>query len=556
MPILLRDVVDGALLVEFPGASDVEANGRAVATARRFARRPPRGFFDAIPGARTLLLLFDPRLIGRNRLAREVCQAGQEARAPGVDRRVLRIPVAYGGTAGRDLSELAGASGLSEAEFIQRHAAAGYAVAFLGFAPGFAYLAGLPRELHMPRLPTPRPRVPAGAVGIGGEYTGIYPSETPGGWRLIGRSPVRLFDAEKDPPALLRPGDRVVFEPIEEKEFERIRSSAERARGSGSVNPDQRATRSPGRPTESKPVFRISEAGLWTSVQGGPRYGWASSGVPPGGAMDLAALAFGNALLQNPEGAAALEVTLAGPELEVLADILLALSGAEADVECNGKRILPATVFPVRTGDRLSIGPVRGGARSYLCVAGGLESKKGPQISQRLKAGDTVLLAEPRLRKRGVSGLSGPRNLLRDLSRDFFLAPSGLRRAAPPSVRVVLGPQEGHFKGEGIATFLSTPYRVSPASDRRGIRLQGEPIAHEGSPDIPPEGTALGAIQVPRDGCPIVLGPDRPVTGGYAKIATVIGADFPLVAQAVPGSVLRFRAITLEEALAARTGSP
>jgi allophanate hydrolase subunit 2 len=119
-------------------------------------------------------------------------------------------------------------------------------------------------------------------------------------------------------------------------------------------------------------------------------------------------------------------------------------------------------------------------------------------------------------------------------------------------VRIVLGPQEDRFEQEGIATLTKATYRVSSTSDRRGVRLDGPKLAFRfsgGGAEVPPEGTALGAIQVPADGQPIVLGPDRPVTGGYAKVATVIGADFPLVAQARPGSILRFRAVSLEEAL-------
>jgi allophanate hydrolase subunit 2 len=122
-------------------------------------------------------------------------------------------------------------------------------------------------------------------------------------------------------------------------------------------------------------------------------------------------------------------------------------------------------------------------------------------------------------------------------------------------VRIVLGPQEDRFGEKGIATLLQSEYRVSASSDRRGVRLEGPPLEHLGGPagaEIPPEGTALGAIQVPADGRPIVLGPDRPITGGYAKIGTVISADFSLVAQAKPLSILRFQAVSLDEALEAR----
>jgi allophanate hydrolase subunit 2 len=121
-------------------------------------------------------------------------------------------------------------------------------------------------------------------------------------------------------------------------------------------------------------------------------------------------------------------------------------------------------------------------------------------------------------------------------------------------VRIVLGPQEDRFEEEAITTLLQSTYRVSSTSDRRGVRLEGPKLAFRssgGGAEVPPEGTALGAIQVPGDGQPIVLGPDRPVTGGYARIATVIGPDFRHVGQAVPGAIVRFQAISLREAVQA-----
>jgi allophanate hydrolase subunit 2 len=180
------------------------------------------------------------------------------------------------------------------------------------------------------------------------------------------------------------------------------------------------------------------------------------------------------------------------------------------------------------------VGPIRGAARAYLCVAGGLGRSDRPEPLRRLAAGDAVSgRGEP---ARGDLTISG---------RLAFEAQGELR------VRVLPGPQQEGFEAEGLATFLAGVYRVSNASDRRGIRLEGPEIANRWSADIPPEGTALGGIQVPRDGQPIILGPDRPVTGGYAKIATVIAADFPRVARALPGAALRFEQVTLAEALAA-----
>ncbi|HEY6066505.1 MAG TPA: 5-oxoprolinase subunit PxpB, partial [Thermoanaerobaculia bacterium] len=189
-----RAVSEGSLLLEFPEASDAEANRAAIAIGSRLSGKRPRGFLDAVPGARTLFVLFDPRTAERDALIRRVRRIAEEPADASPDSRLLRIPVAYGAENGPDLETLARDRGLDPDEVVRRHAAAEYRVAFLGFSPGFAYLTGLPQELAAPRRDSPRARVPAGSVAIGGDYTAVYPAETPGGWRLIGRSPVRLFD--------------------------------------------------------------------------------------------------------------------------------------------------------------------------------------------------------------------------------------------------------------------------------------------------------------------------------------------------------------------------
>jgi biotin-dependent carboxylase-like uncharacterized protein len=239
--------------------------------------------------------------------------------------------------------------------------------------------------------------------------------------------------------------------------------------------------------------------------------------------MDPEALATGNALVGNPPSAAALEMTFVGPEVQFASEARLALSGGARNAELNG-RPFPTGVVAVRAGDVLRVGVVAGSPRAYLCVAGGLAQAKDARSSPRLVSGDEVFLDPLAHSERATRPSS-----------------------APPSVegriRVFPGPQSDRFDPDGLATFLAGAYRVSSDSDRRGIRLEGPVIANRASAEIPPEGTVLGAIQVPGDGQPIILGPDRPVTGGYAKIATVIEADWIRVARATPGTVLRFEKV-------------
>ncbi len=207
-------VGDRALLRTFPET--------ALEAANTAARRLRRGLLDAglgevedlVPGARSLLVVLKLGAEPSARLlatleGKEVTRAARdEGESP-----LHTIEVEYGGEAGADLAEVARLRGLPEADVVEIHGAAFYTVGFLGFMPGFAYLLGLPPALATPRLATPRARVPGGSVAIGGEFTGIYPRATPGGWRIIGRTEVDLFDPHCDPPALLAPGDQVRFVP-------------------------------------------------------------------------------------------------------------------------------------------------------------------------------------------------------------------------------------------------------------------------------------------------------------------------------------------------------
>jgi KipI family sensor histidine kinase inhibitor len=512
------DLSDGALLIEYPDASEEAANEAATALARQLARQRLPGFLDAIPGARTLLLLFDPSTFARRWLEPLLSQSSGGPSGESVRR--MSIPICYGGELGPDLDQLARERGWSSSELSRRHCESDYRVAFIGFAPGFPYLLGLPPELHAPRLATPRTRVPAGSVGIGGAYTGIYPAESPGGWRLVGSAPVRLFDPRRTPPSLLLPGDRVTFEAIDAAEHRRLWPAED--------FPDRTSSAA-----ASKPVLRVTSPGLFTSVQGGPSFGLGSSGVPAGGAMDLASLSRANAELGNPPFTAALEITLLGPRLEVCQECRICLSGGEIEAAIDGMPLPSDRARTIRAGSQLELGAIRRGARSYLAVQGGIRNGAVTMVTRRLERGDKLHPA-PEIASPGS----------REWDR-IQLPADG------QAVRVVLGPQTEHFTAAGRRTFLSSSYRVSAQSDRRGVRLEGTRIELVGPADIASEGTAPGAIQVPGDGSPIVLGPDRPVTGGYAKIATVIGADLPLIGQARPGISLRFRAVSIEEAVAA-----
>ncbi len=210
-----RAASDRSLLVSFgpeipEEISDANRGLVDSLTRKLVAARPP-GILNVHPAYASLLVVFDPLTLDHRGVER-LCESTEEIPAP--EQRTVEIPVHYGDEYGPDLADVARHTRLTREEVVRIHAGADYVVHFLGFSPGFPYLGGLPDSIATPRLSSPRTRVPAGSVAIGGGQTGVYPSASPGGWRIIGWTPLRLFDAAADPPALLSMGSRIRFQAL------------------------------------------------------------------------------------------------------------------------------------------------------------------------------------------------------------------------------------------------------------------------------------------------------------------------------------------------------
>jgi KipI family sensor histidine kinase inhibitor len=203
---------DRSVLVTFGEEISLEAH-RAVVRVTEALRGAP-AVVNVHPAYASVLIDFDPLTATHQEIERAVRDAFERAAGPITDARTVEIPVRYGGEDGPDLEEVARLTRRSCEEVIAIHSGADYLVYFLGFSPGFPYLGGMPEAIAVPRLDTPRRSVPAGSVAIGGRQTGVYPMASPGGWRIIGRTDLRLFDAEAEAPVLLRMGDHVRFVPI------------------------------------------------------------------------------------------------------------------------------------------------------------------------------------------------------------------------------------------------------------------------------------------------------------------------------------------------------
>jgi len=521
-------VGDAALALELGDTLDPRTSARVRALDLALLRAPFDGFRESVPTHRSLLVLYDATVARFSSVARILLSLAASPAPPPPPGRLHEIPVVYGGDDGPDLGPLAAERGLAPGDVVRLHAATEFTAFMLGFTPGFAYLGLLPEALESPRRATPRVRVPAGSVGLAGRQTAVYPVASPGGWRIVGRTSRRLFDPFREEPALVAPGDRVRFVPVAE------------------LPPPEAASAAP--LPAGTPTVEVLEPGLLTTVQDAGRSGHRRVGVSGAGAMDAGAHAAANRAAGNPPGASALECAVAGPSLLFLAPVRFAVAGGDLGAVLE-RADLGAWTVPLgagvlaRPGNVLRFTGRRSGCRAYVALHGGIDvpavlgsratdlaSAFGGFAGRALAAGDRL----------GVLPATGEGRSPRESPPET--------PAAAVAVRVVLGPQADHFDAEAVASFLAGPWRVGATSDRVGCRLEGEPLLHVGPAEILSDGMVPGSIQVPPDGRPIVMMADGPTTGGYPKIATVVTADLPLIAQLVPGEgEVRFEAVAIEE---------
>jgi antagonist of KipI len=303
-------------------------------------------------------------------------------------------------------------------------------------------------------------------------------------------------------------------------------------------------------------VIQIREVGLFTTVQDLGRPGFGPLGVSASGAADAVSLRIGNRLVGNVEGAAGLEMTLLGGTFAFPEGALLALTGSDFGATLDGEPVESGISFEAKPGQTLRVGPTRSGARCYLCVAGGVEvklflgsasthvlSELGGHEGRALRKGDVLGIGQGEADGLGKRGLSMGRSEAARLGR------RALQELKPRKVlRVTPGPQSDWFSEAERELFYASTYRVAEDSNRMGIRLDGAAIPAPSGGEMISEGVALGAVQVPEGGKPIVLFVEQQTTGGYPKIANVISADIHSLGQLRPRDEIRFELVEMEVA--------
>ena len=495
------------IYVRFGSTIDEAVNAEVHRLTRRLIDRPLAGVTDLVPGYSTLYVEYDSERLTERRVFEWLRKVKTEAPAEEpVQARRVEIPVEYDG---EDLAAVASETGLGIAELVERHASHEYRVYALGFLPGFPFLGEVPLEIRVPRRIEPRPRVPAHSLAIAGSQTGIYPLPSPGGWKLLGHTLVRLYDPTAVRPFLLGPGDTVRFVSTE---------------GPLPAPPDPLLLL-PGEPRH--PALLVREPGLLDLVVDEGREMMGRFGLGRSGPLDFRSARIANALIGNARSAPLLELNLQGPVLEAVGSTVVSFTGYGTKPVVNGAAVEPFSSFALRPGDVLTFGPDprRAGCRAYLALPGGIESD--------LFAGSASVDLRGLIGRQLVEGdLLGQGRAVRSRAgRSFTPHRRPFRR-----LRLLPGPQAST---EAERTLAVAEFTVATA-DRVGLRLEGPPVA---GGEVLSEGVPLGALQVPPNGQPILLLADHGSLGGYEKPAILHPDDLPLAGQLRAGDRLKFELV-------------
>lgn len=527
--LTIHPVGDRAILVDLPGIAEV------LRLHAFLKRQSDAGQIDVVPAAQTVLVIADSTAAAR-RLAAMIQHAtldgmlerdgSQIAARP--TRDLINIDVVYDG---EDLATAAAWAHMTPEALINMHSGRLWISAFGGFAPGFSYLISEVSEAKYPAIPrrsSPRISVPAGSVAMAGHYSAVYPGPSPGGWQLIGRTAAPLWDPHRASPALISPGNRVQFRPVREL----IRLPALTTPGSAAATDTERTT------APTAPSVVVHSPGLQTTIQDLGRPGFAEIGVTGSGALDRAALRRANRLVGNTAETAGLETVLGGLEIEALHDQVLAVTGAPALLTITGtdgqwQNQASETPFVLRAGERLELGQPASGFRCYVAFRGGLD------VPRIVSSCSTDLLS-------GTGPAPVEAGTLLPIKEATLGHIVGNPETPPqplPEITVfhfVPGPRSDWFTKAALRSFGDQIWTVAPASNRIGLRLEGEPLERRRDVELASEGTVTGAIQVPPSGLPVLFLADHPVTGGYPVIGVVLTADLDQAAQLAPGARIRF----------------
>jgi antagonist of KipI len=531
---------DNAMTLELSNTIDISINQRIHFLFQYFKQKNIAGIMDIIPAYSSITLKYHSAIICKQH---KVANAGifitellqEAAQLPSTDfnveERHITIPVCYEKNYAPDLATIAGNKNLTTEQVIQLHTEKTYRVFMLGFLPGFAYMGSVNEQLYTPRLSKPKSLTLAGSIGIAGEQTGIYPFNSPGGWNIIGRTPIPLFNAKNYPPTYLQPGDIVSFKPISAKEFEALKEEP--------PTTSQHACAAEG--------IKILKYGLSDSIQDLGRFGYQHLGINPTGAMDNVAMQIANALVNNHLLEAVIELHFPAATILFQQPTLIAISGADFTAELDGKTLPLNTPTFVAANTTLVFKRQKKGSRCYIAVHGGLAIE--PWLNS--KSTNT---------KAGAGGYNG-RNLLKNdciainkpLSHTttkylHVFANAQYFYSTDKYIRVIAGNEFDYLTEESQQQIQTNEFTISTQSNRMGYQLSSQPLTVQNNDLLVSSAVTKGTIQLLPSGQLIVLMAGHQTSGGYPKVAHVISADISKLAQYKAGENISFKFVSATEA--------
>ncbi|CAG9001247.1 MAG: hypothetical protein CENE_03265 [Candidatus Celerinatantimonas neptuna] len=513
-----------SLLIEFSNLEET------LALHQNLVVDPIDSILEMIPAACTLLIYFDRYRTDAYKLTASIRKREYSTHFFSCV-QTIQIPVTYDG---EDLQNVADCLGISVAEVIYRHTHQSYRVAFTGFAPGFAYLSCLENQLSVPRHASPRIRIPAGSVALAGEFSGIYPKDSPGGWQLIGRTDQQMWDLDREQPALLRPGDQVVFVDATQSSVTSFSCSVKKKKISLPHS-------------DRKHGIKIKQVTFPILFQDQGRAGLSDVGISESGAMDRQALRDANRIVGNCINETILEITNGSLRVQVLGDLVICVTGAICSISVTtsaGDMIQCENYRPVALcdGDELELSAPRAGVRSYLSVRGGWLCESVLQSTSY----DTLAQIGPKPIRNGNSVFVAKTDTHRIVLPDYPL-PNPLPSSGDIiTLDVIMGPHTDWFSDSAVAILVSQHWHVTNESNRIGLRLEGSRTLTRKDPhELPSEGTVAGSIQVPTNGQPVLFMRDHPLTGGYPVIAVIADYHLDLCGQLPVGCSVIFHPIQI-----------
>lgn len=554
----VHPVNEYSILLSFGNSIDVHTHQLLMQAKQCIEQNPFPGFVETVPAYNTLAVYYDPAAVVQTTatIAATVEQtvrhilAHAEQLTAATTNQVVEIPVCYDEVFAPDLIDTATNLQLSTDELIQLHGNKPYHVFMLGFTPGFPYMGKVDERLITKRKQQPRLAVEPGSVAIAGEQTGIYPFATPGGWNIIGRTPLQLFDRNSVNPFLLKAGDEVQFKAITKEEFENYGTS-DAPVGRDSKNNISHPTKTS---EDNKPIVHIEQCGFLTTLQDTGRTGYLQYGVSKGGAIDKDAAQLANALVGNDTDEPVLELTQSPHRFLFTADAVVAFAGGGLQPETEQQLLPLYKPLFIAAGTIVNCKQQLPGFRLYMAVAGGFAAEEFLQSSSTdllAKAGGfngrPLKKADILLQKNKLSKLQ--QQLLQVLKAgaaiELFQPGNSI---TSNTIRVLKGAEWNYLTNASATDFTQQPFIVTQQSNRMGYRLKTEALQTNQSCDIISSPVTQGTVQLTSSGEMIVLMADAQTVGGYPRISQVCAADLSLLAQKKPGDAIQFQIVSLQEA--------